>query len=52
MCASPMRTPLPCGSDCGRAVAFRVTSAAGGGIAAGCEKSPEELVASGFSVFW
>ena len=35
MCASPMRTPLPCGSNCGRAVAPRATPAAGGGIAAG-----------------
>ena len=35
-CASPTRTPLPCRSGCGRAVARRAALAAGGGIAAGC----------------
>ena len=30
---SPMRTPLPCGSTCGRAVAFDATPAAAGDIA-------------------
>ena len=34
-CASPTRTPLPCGSDRVRAVTLCTTSAAGGGIAAG-----------------
>ena len=32
---SPMRTPLPCGSNCGRAEVLDVMVAVAGGIAAG-----------------